>query len=125
MITISDKTTRDELIHRINRLNENAGLTKVDEYLPDVERMTLYEGMSLDKNKYKQAFIGRLLGKMALKRFYKMKNPIKRNLPTHPEPKKRQKTNWLLDYKYTDHHRGQFNSFEQSFGGSANFNWPT
>ena len=122
MKTIADKTTRAELINR--GLTKIARLTKVDEYLPDVETMTLNEGMSLGKNKYKQ-FIGRLLGKMALKRFYKMKNPIKRNLPTLPEPKKRQKTNWLLDYKHTDHHLRHFNSYAQCFGGSANFNRPT
>jgi len=71
MKTIFGKTSRNELIESI-RLTKIGRLSEVDEYLPDVETMTLYEGMSLGKNKYKQAFIRRLLCKMALSKV----NPI-------------------------------------------------
>ena len=44
-----------------------------------------WEEMALGKKKYKQTFLGRLFGKMALKDFIKDEAPVKQNLPTVPE----------------------------------------
>ena len=48
--------------------------------------------MALGKEKYKQSFIGRLYGKMALKDMMK-DEPIKKNLPTVPSFKIKEDTN--------------------------------
>jgi hypothetical protein len=85
MKTIFDKATRDELITRINLLNENNNTQwgKMSIYQM-LKHCTLYEEWILGKNstKYKQAFIGRLYGKMALKKIIKDESPLKRNVPT-------------------------------------------
>lgn len=85
MKTIFDKTTREELITRINSLNENStaqwGKMNVHQML---KHCTLCEEMYLGKKKYKRAFIGRLFGKIALKNVLKDENTLKRNSPTGP-----------------------------------------
>jgi hypothetical protein len=85
MKTVLDKSTRDELIGRINTLNENStpqwGKMNIYQML---RHCTMWEEMALGKKKYKQSFLGRLFGKMALKDMMKEK-PIGRNLPTVPE----------------------------------------
>ncbi|MEX8547686.1 MAG: DUF1569 domain-containing protein [Mucilaginibacter sp.] len=88
MKTIFDKTTRDELINRINTLNENstAQWGKMNIYQM-LKHCTLWEEMILGKEKYKRAFIGRLFGKMALKNILKDEKPLQRNTPTIPELK--------------------------------------
>lgn len=104
MKTIFDKITRNELIIRINTLNENStaqwGKMNIYQMLKHCMR---YEEMLLGKNKYKRAFLGRLFGKISLKNFMKDENPIKRNLPTLPELKvseinsnvSSEKTKWI------------------------------
>lgn len=91
MKTIFDKTTRDELIARINTLNESntAQWGKMNIYQM-LKHCILYEEMMLGKIKYKRAFLGRLFGKMALPEFIKDESPIKRNVPTLPELKIRE-----------------------------------
>ncbi len=86
MKTIFDKTTRDELINRINALNENstAQWGKMNIYQM-LKHCRLWEEMISGKIKCKQAFIGRLFGKMALKGFIKDEKPLRRNTPTSPE----------------------------------------
>jgi Protein of unknown function (DUF1569) len=86
MKTIFDKTTRDELITRINTLNENstAQWGKMNIYQM-LRHCRLWEEMILGKRKYKRVFIGRLFGKMALKIVLKDQNPLRRNSPTIPE----------------------------------------
>lgn len=83
MKAIFDKTTSEELVSRINKLNENStaqwGKMTVYQML---KHCTLWEEMISGKKKYKQAFIGRLFGKMALKGLLKDESPVKRNLPT-------------------------------------------
>ena len=88
MKTVFDETTRDELITRINTLNENstAQWGKMNIYQM-LKHCTLYEEMVLGKNKYKRAFLGRLFGKMALKELIGDESPVRRNLPTLPELK--------------------------------------
>lgn len=86
MKTIFDKTTRDELINRINALTENSmaqwGKMTIYQML---KHCTLWEEMILGKKKYKRVFIGRLFGKMALKGLIKDESPLRRNTPTIPE----------------------------------------
>jgi hypothetical protein len=86
MKTIFDTTTREELIRRISTLNENStaqwGKMNVSQML---KHCTLTEEMYLGKKHYKRAFIGRLFGKIALKRVLKDENPLTRNTPTLPE----------------------------------------
>ena len=84
MKTLFDDNTRAELIQRISTLNEDSR--------PQWGKMTVYqmikhcikwEEMLLGKTEYKQSFLGRLVGKFALKDMMK-DEPAKRNLPTVP-----------------------------------------
>ncbi|MDP4265687.1 MAG: DUF1569 domain-containing protein [Bacteroidota bacterium] len=81
-----DKTTRDELICRINMLNENSraqwGRMNIYQML---KHCTLWEEMISGRKKYKRVFLGRLFGKMALKSVIKDELPLKKNTPTIPE----------------------------------------
>ena len=88
MKTIFDKTTRDELINRINTLTENstAQWGKMNIYQM-LKHCTLWEEMILGRVKCKRVFIGRLLGKMALKSSLKDDKPMMRNAVTSPELK--------------------------------------
>ena len=84
MKSIFDKITRDELISRINSLNESSaaqwGKMTVSQMM---KHCTQWDEMALGKKKYKQSFIGKLFGKMALKDMMK-DEPVKKNLPTVP-----------------------------------------
>jgi len=86
MKTIFDKTTRDELIARINTLNDNStaqwGKMNISQML---KHCTLWEEWIASNKKHKQQFIGRLFGKMALKNVLKDDAPLRRNTPTLPE----------------------------------------
>lgn len=86
MKTTFDKGTRDELIGRINTLNENstAQWGKMNVYQM-LKHCALWEEMVLGKKKYKRMFIGRLFGKMALRNIIKDEKPLARNTPTIPE----------------------------------------
>ncbi|MEO8414798.1 MAG: DUF1569 domain-containing protein [Ginsengibacter sp.] len=85
MKSIFDKTTRDELIKRINLLNENSAAQwgKMNIYQM-LKHCTLCEEMYLGKTKYKRAFIGRLFGKIGLRNLLKDEKSIQRNAPTSP-----------------------------------------
>jgi len=86
MKTIFDQTTRDELISRINTLDENSraqwGKMNINQML---KHCTLYDEATLGKRKFKRVFIGLLFGKMALKEMIKDENPVRRNMPTLAE----------------------------------------
>lgn len=86
MKTIYDKSTRDELISRINTLNENstAQWGKMNIYQM-LKHCSLWEEMVLGKIKCKRIFIGRLLGRLILKQALKDDSPIGRHAPTSPE----------------------------------------
>ena len=103
MKTVSDKTTRDELIRRIRQLTPNAtaqwGKMNVDQM---VKHCSLWEELMLGKKKYKQNWIGKLFGKMVLKRLLKDDKPMSRNTPTLPDLKiketgdfETEKTRWI------------------------------
>ena|SRR6476469_9308904 len=84
MNSVFDPSTREEIIRRIHSLNENstAQWGKMNVYQM-MKHCILWEEMLLGKNQYRQSFLGRLFGKMALKDMLKEK-PMKRNLPTVP-----------------------------------------
>jgi hypothetical protein len=84
MKTIFDKSIRDELVQRINSLNEN--------YKPVWGKMNVYQMpkhctiwnewvLGTKDFVYKQDFIGKIFGKMALKSNTKDDKPIGKNMP--------------------------------------------
>jgi hypothetical protein len=83
MKTIFDKATRDELIGRINTLDESCtpqwGKMNVYQML---KHCILADEMYLGRKAYQRTFIGRLLGKMALKALTKDEGPMRKNSPT-------------------------------------------
>jgi len=86
MKTIFDKATREELISRIGTVNEDstAQWGKMNTYQM-LKHCSLFEEMALGKIKYKRVFVGRLFGKMALKKVLKDDAPLTRNTPTLSE----------------------------------------
>jgi hypothetical protein len=84
MKSIFDRTTREELINRIQGLHDNStaqwGKMNV---LQMIKHCTLWEEMLLGKRQYKQSLLGRLFGQMALKDMLKDAS-MKPNLPTVP-----------------------------------------
>jgi hypothetical protein len=93
MKTVFDKTTRDELISRISSLNENnkAAWGRMNLYQALKHCTRWDEWMQSDKNN-RQAFVGRLFGKMALKKALKDEGPLARNTPTLREFKIKETT---------------------------------
>lgn len=95
MKTIFDKTIRDALIDRINSISDtNTAQWGKMNLFQMLRHCTLWDGWVLGKGeyKYKQAFIGRIFGKMALKDMIKDESPIKRNIPTLAELKVKEMT---------------------------------
>lgn len=84
MKTIFERETYDEVLSRVNSLSANSpalwGKMTVSQML---RHCSQWDEMALGKRKYKQSFIGKLFGKMALKDMMK-DEPIKKNLPTVP-----------------------------------------
>ena len=85
MKTIFDKITRDELINRINMLNEDNSPEwgKMNAYQM-VKHCAVYENMMLGKMPFKRVFLGYIFGKMALRSLIKDESPLKKNMPTVP-----------------------------------------
>ena len=83
MKSIFDQPTRKALIARIKTLDEsskaNWGSMNVYQML---KHCTVVEEMYLGKTKYKRMFLGRILGKMALKKMTKDESPMQQNAPT-------------------------------------------
>jgi hypothetical protein len=117
MKSVFDQETRDVLLKRINLLREGSQ--------PQWGRMTVYqmirhcrlfEEMIFGEKKYKQAFIGRLFGKLALKSLLKDDSPLRRNTPTLPELRIKdegdissEKTKWIgLIEKYANYSKPYF-----------------
>lgn len=86
MKTVFDKTTRDELIGRIQLLNEKSAAQwgKMNIYQM-LKHCTLWDEWVAGKQKNKQILLGRLFGRMALKNVLKDEKPLSRNSPTIPE----------------------------------------
>lgn len=86
MKTVFDNSTREELIARVNSLNENckAQWGKMNVYQM-LKHCTKCDDMILSKVAVKQVFLGRLFGKLALKNVLKNDKPLRKNSPTAPE----------------------------------------
>lgn len=86
MKTIFDKQTRDNLINRVDSLNDNSTIQwgKMNVYQM-LKHCILCEEMYLGKTLYKRTFIGFLLGRIALNQLMKYDKPKKRNSPTKQE----------------------------------------
>lgn len=84
MINFAEKQEREDFIKRIQKLDENSsplwGKMSVYQML---RHCTMWEEMALGKQLYKQAFMSKLFGKIALKSMLK-DEPVKRNLPSVP-----------------------------------------
>ncbi|MEO6521851.1 MAG: DUF1569 domain-containing protein [Mucilaginibacter sp.] len=84
MKTVLDPATRNELISRVNTISDSSkpqwGRMNVYQML---KHCVLADEMYMGKKQYKRVFLGRLLGKIMLK---KMLNeaPMQRNAPTSP-----------------------------------------
>jgi hypothetical protein len=83
MKTVFDKAVRDDLIARINSLNETstAQWGKMNIYQM-LKHCTIAEEMYLGKTQYKRTLLGRIFGKMALKGLLKDETPMGHNAPT-------------------------------------------
>jgi Protein of unknown function (DUF1569) len=86
MKTVFDKATKEELIGRINSLNETCvpqwGKMNVYQML---KHCRLWEEMIAGKLACKRVFLGRVFGKMALKAFLKDERPMQKNAPSSRE----------------------------------------
>ncbi|CAN5693428.1 hypothetical protein BH10BAC2_BH10BAC2_04570 [soil metagenome] len=83
MKTIFDNATREEIINRVNTLNEKstAQWGKMNVYQM-LKHCVLCEDMYLGKKKYKRKFIGLLFGRIGLKNLMKDETPLQKNAPT-------------------------------------------
>ena len=86
MKTVFDTTTRNELIQRINTLTESntAQWGKMNVYQM-IKHCRLWEETALGKTKYKRVFIGRIFGKIGLRRVLKDDQPLTHNSPPIPD----------------------------------------
>jgi hypothetical protein len=114
MKSIFDRSTRDELKSRIQNLNEQStpgwGKMNVGQMM---RHCTKWDEMAQGKTKYKQSFIGRIFGKMALKQIMQ-DAPMKKNVPTVPSFKIKEtinvaeeKAKWLRLLDEYDHYSGE------------------
>ncbi len=85
MKTVFDKTTREELTDRINSLNGNqAALWGKMNVYQMLKHCTLWDEWIQSDKKNKQAFVGLLFGRIALKSVLKDDSPLRHNTPTLP-----------------------------------------
>jgi len=86
MKTIFDQSTRNELIARINNLDERSpaqwGKMNASQM---IRHCALWEEMALGKRKYKWSLLGRIFGRMVLKTVVKNDEPLRKNTPTIPD----------------------------------------
>ncbi|MFT2008106.1 DUF1569 domain-containing protein [Pontibacter sp. 13R65] len=85
MKTIFDKPTRVELIDRITLLNDNSSVQwgKMNVFQM-VKHNTYWNGWILGKGNhtYHQAFLGKVFGKLALRKMIKDEKAFDKNIPT-------------------------------------------
>lgn len=85
MKTIFDKNTREQLINRIEQINEESkalwGKMNVSQML---KHNTYWNGwiLGMEDHIYKQAFMGKIFGKIAMKRMIREDKPFDKNIPT-------------------------------------------
>jgi hypothetical protein len=85
MKSIFDKSTREELIDRITSLNDNGSAQwgKMNAYQM-VKHNTYWNGWILGKENhaYKQAFLGKVFGRLALRKMIQDEKPFDKHIPT-------------------------------------------
>lgn len=85
MKSIFDQNTREQLIKRIEQINEESkakwGKMNVSQML---KHNTYWNGWMLgtEDHIYKQAFMGKIFGKIAMKRMIREDKPFDKNIPT-------------------------------------------
>lgn len=93
MKTIFNKSSREQLIGRINLINQNSNAEwgKMNVFQMLIHN-TYWNGWILGKEKhsYKQTFLGKIFGKLALKKMIKDEKPFARNIPTSDQFKAKQ-----------------------------------
>ncbi|SHM48722.1 DinB superfamily protein [Chitinophaga jiangningensis] len=88
MKTIHHPDDRSSLIARIHALPEtNPGQWGKMNMHQMIQHCILWEDLMLRKKEFRQVFIGKLFGKMALRALTKDDAPIRRNAPTDPHMK--------------------------------------
>ena len=120
MKTIFDRNAREELITRIEQINGNkqAQWGKMNVYQM-LQHNTYWNEWILGKNDhvYKQALMGKLFGKIALKRMVKDEQPFDKNIPTSEQFKPKsvngdlelEKLKWIaLLEEYESYHNPDF-----------------
>jgi hypothetical protein len=120
MKTIFDKEVREQLIHRIGQINEDnqAEWGKMNVYQM-LKHNTYWNGWILgtDNHTYKQEFLGKLFGKIALRSMIKDEKPFDKNVPTSNQFKVKdlncdlesEKSKWIsLIDEYQDYNNPNF-----------------
>ncbi|HET6512036.1 MAG TPA: DUF1569 domain-containing protein [Candidatus Kapabacteria bacterium] len=112
MKTILDKATREELISRVNKLDANSAAQwgKMDAYQM-LTHLTIWDEKVLNNVKNKHALIGKLFGKIALRKVLRDEKPIDKNVPTSPGYKsngsgdiEEAKAKWIAQFQRYEHH---------------------
>ncbi|GHA40329.1 hypothetical protein GCM10007103_22250 [Salinimicrobium marinum] len=120
MKTIFDRNIREELIDRINQLNKTS---KPDWGKMDVSQMlkhnTYWNAWVLGKGShtYQQTFLGKIFGKIALRKMIKDEKPFDKNIPTSNQFRikdtvsdlESEKSEWIsLIKEYDDYYNPNF-----------------
>jgi len=117
MKTVLNPATRDELITRVNTITQNSkplwGKMNVYQML---KHATLADEMYLGKHKTDRAFIGRIFGKIALKKVLGNDSPLAKGTPTMPFMKIKeengdiptQKQAWITTINEYETYKGNF-----------------
>lgn len=102
MRTIFDKRMRTELIGRIDQINENnkAEWGKMNLFQM-LKHNTYWNEWILGKGNhtYKQAFIGKIFGKMALNKMLRDEKPLDKNIPTSAQFKVKERSGDIVSEK--------------------------
>ncbi|MCP2043915.1 DUF1569 domain-containing protein [Pontibacter sp. HSC-36F09] len=120
MKSIFDKSTRDEIIARVASITADSspqwGKMNIHQM---VEHNTYWNGWILgkDSHTYKQAFLGKVFGKIALRKMIKDEQPFDKNIPTSSQFKPKEtggdleaeKLKWIsLTEAYKNYHNPTF-----------------
>ena len=120
MRTIFDKGIRQQLIRRIEQINEDKKAEWGKMNLIQMLKHNTYWNRWLlgkDSHTYKQEFMGKIFGKLALKRMIKDEKPLDKNIPTSDQFKVEQsngniefeKTQWIsLINEYENYNNPNF-----------------
>lgn len=95
MRTIFDKNIREELIDRINKISEDNKAEWGKMNLPQMLKHNTYWNkwiLGKENHEYKQSFLGKIFGKIALKKMIRDEKPFDKNIPTSDQFKVKEST---------------------------------